>query len=576
MDDVHINLGNVKWLVFLAESYKVYRLADLCFDYLRTEIRGESVLTVLEVLRALLGKAIMCLWKDFVTKNKLMQRFQELNLAERRDAMQELVAASKTLSKSSRANSRAGSRKGSFSSMATSDAEDAISYATGRSVYLTMDEINEDVLMTLELGDETSNKLRQKSQQLFYQLVALSEELSTKCWTCVAHNTDMVITSVPWVSQPLDVVQAVLRLDVCNVPEIALFRALMEWTDKRCQTERLALLPENRLKVMQRDTLLLIRFPCMSLQQIQWEVVPAGVLDYEEVDQLQGTLSSRKPNFGKFNPEPRQYPISSMLRAKIEKKDMKDKETQGVRVPRDDHTWTVTVQDVDNKSLDKHLATLRLPAKSPVYEPKPGDVIDAMLASHLLRGHVDRFVEDYATSLLAVEADTPSSKEERTRATLLCDPADLSKRDSKGNDQAAAKELKGMLMLSQNWLAEDVNDDKTMPSAEIQQLARPSSRASQREVGFSSWGEPPAPQDFKRLAHGIYCFRGNRILELVIENGEVVVYEIENDIDDGDVFAFVDEDLDNFSDEAVRKELGLTNIDEPRTKVPLSTFLSRQ
>lgn len=495
----------------------------------------------------------MCLWKEVIERNRALVQFRELNMVERRAQLQALNAASKSGGALTRGGSRIHSARHSIAS-----SDSGISSKTG-SCYNSRhgdheddcaDTVDEDQLNDQLMG-RTSKENRQRSHQLYLQTVNISEELNSKCWKCVSECTEAVLGCNVWTLQPLNIVKEILRQEVVNVPEIALFRGLVEWADKRCRDNGLAVLPENRLKVMGDDALQLVRFPRMSLEQIMWEVVPTGVLDFKDLETLQSIMCNRSSTVGRFNGEPRQAPIADMLK-------------QSKR-----SVAKASIADPGSDIGEKRGA---LVGKYPVYHTTSNDEIDALLGSQLLRFHVDRFVDDHANDLAAAEAGIPAggSTGETTRAVLLADPIQ-SRQDSQGDGEQSSRQLMPMLMHTQNWLAQELMEERQMEAQENEPIAV--NPRSQNEVVFSTWGDTPGPQDFKRISRGLYSFRGNRVLEMAIEGGEAVVYEKEDEGRDED--DLLEEDLEGMSEEAIRKEYGTIN-DGGRSKVPLNAFLCRQ
>jgi hypothetical protein len=381
-----------------------------------------------------------------IEKNRALVRFQELNMVERRATLQAINAPS-----SSRPSSRGSSRKTTTDlsrigarkdSIASSDS--GLSSKTG-SAYNSRFDAAEDEYG--DLGDEelmgrtTPKDSRQKSHQLYLQTVHMSEELNAKCWKCVSECTEAVLGCSVWTSQPLNIVKEILRLEVVNVSEIELFRGLIEWADKRCRDQGLAILPENRLKVMGNDALQLVRFPRMSLEHIQWEVVPTGVLDFKDLETLQNIMCNRTSTVGRFNGEPRQPPITAMF-------------NQNRRVSSPKLAKAGFADDFGDAPGEK-----RPRSTTPVYHAAMNDEIDALLASQLLRFHVDRFVDDHAINLAAAEAGVPvgavSNEAEAPRVVLMEDPGDIGGRDAQRAGQQVARQLMPMLMHTQNWLVQE-------------------------------------------------------------------------------------------------------------------------
>lgn len=184
---------------------------------------------------------------------------------------------------------------------------------------------------------------------------------------------------------------------------------------------------------------------------------------------------------------------------------------------------------------------------------------DALLGQQLLRTHIDRFVED-----LSREHETTDVGE--VTLELAFDPPELENDNSK--IKPPSKVLGSMLMLKESWIPQDGQDDET-PGIEAWD-----------ENTYTPWGAVPQPQDFHRLAKGLYYFRGDRVLEMRMEQGQAMVYEHEeDDVCDGDSDDFLKPGLEDVkhlkNEEEIRKELCL-KAELPGAKAPLGAFMSRQ
>lgn len=597
-DDVRIDRKLVTPLVFMADDFKVTSLGDRCFEFIRTEISGDSVLTILEIIRTLLKKAVICLWKEVLEKDKVLKQFRGMSKAERRNKMNELIAATSTnqqgsLCMGSRAPSAApsfygGSRAPSQAGTSREGSEAGDDASDNKSVSATTFTNADDksVAAHEDLGDdELAHKLMggsnlgplKKSHQLYHQLAHISEELQMKCWKCVGEHTDLAITCEAWISQPLKVVQTILRLEACNVPEIALFRAVIHWADNRCKSEGLPLLPEYRRKVLGAYTIDLIRFPLMTLSEIQWEVIPTGILEFKDLEVLLNVISKRSMMMGRFSAEPRHYPISNFLQheqhgaAKCHKADIMQ------RYLKSSQTLATTMFDVDH--TDGKLAP-----KVATYSHHEGDEIDAVLGQHLLRDHVNRFVDNFTNDLETAEAGVSSAE---VQVTLALDPVEhdqssydqsssVIEDDGGPHQQNSKRIITSMLMYTQSWMQQEHEEEEKEASAvdAIQNIVPPKEETAK----YTQWGSVPEPQDFDRLVKGFYCFRGERILEMRMEQGETIVYEHTADDDGDDDFFGTDvSELKLCRDEeALRNELSIEKDELPDERVPLDVFMCRQ
>lgn len=568
-DDVMITLSNATSLIFMADDFKVPNLGERCFQFLRSEIRGESVLRILSIVRTLMSKAVVCLWREAVEHRKAIQQFREMTLVERRHHLQ-MVAGS---SRGSRSQSRLSSARNSMASLSDISGiyrHDGMTSTATSGVY---DIYGGDATA---MGDTSfehigTGAVFRKVHHLYHQLAGISEELNNKCWRCIREHTDQVITCNAWVQQPLKMVKAILRLDVCNVPEISLFRAMDQWAERKCRADGIPALPEQRREVLGEETLGLVRFPLMSLEQIQWEVVPTGLLSFKDVQSLQSIIAQGSPALGKFNSEPRHLPHHPVHE-------------------KANHRWTLKERHFEAQSGEEGIRYQALTPKVPVYFTEPGDEVDAVLGSQLLRGYIEKTVETHEAQLEAFEAGVHGGDETRAilchspfdrRLSMPDEPPGRRTEDDGNNDphQKHVKHLSQMLMYAPSWLAED-NAETEQMIKNLDSAQKPKGSLSPAPAMFTNLGEQPAPQDFVRLAHGLYHFRGNQVLDMRIENGEAMVYEHEFDVDDQnseDNFGNpTSHDLVDLPEEAIREELGIAGRDLPEEKVTLHAYLTRQ
>mmetsp|Transcript_2656 Transcript_2656/g.4870 ORF Transcript_2656/g.4870 Transcript_2656/m.4870 type:complete len:817 (+) Transcript_2656:3-2453(+) len=571
-DDVMLSVSNVSYLIFMADEFKVTGLGERCFEFLRTEIRGDTVLRILAINRTLISKAVVREWKEVVEQHKLMQEFKSMSLAERRHHLQNLATPSTA---NSRMQSRAGSARSSVASL--SDYASVVGgmgrASTTSGIYDIYGDSTQEIDASFDAVTGNVNLFR-KQNQLFHLITLVSEELNAKCWKCVREHTDAVITCSNWTQQPLRMIKAILRLDVCNVPEIALFRAMNEWADKKCKSDGLPSLPEQRREALGEDTICLVRFPLLTLEQIQWEVVPTGLLSFKDIQSLQGLIAHKSSVLGKFSSEPRNFPISEMVK--------KDKRLSSkVLSPK-----TITHEDLRDLGEDSKILRGAMVPTTPVYNTEPGDEVDAMLGSYLLRGFVEQTTEEHDSHLAAFEAGAKDGGEDM-RAILCHSPTEnkrpsiLGRRSPNAETtppptsdphQQKTQHLSQMLMFTPSWLAQEIEEEASPE--------RPTSSTKTAAAAYSKIGDIPGPQDFTRLSEGLYYFRGHQVLDMRIENGETMVYEhdMDDDAQSDNSFGLPSaHDLKMMkSEEAMREELGIAGKDLPKDKVTLSNFLLRQ
>eukprot|EP00405_Crypthecodinium_cohnii_P021056 CAMPEP_0206478250 /NCGR_PEP_ID=MMETSP0324_2-20121206/35915_1 /ASSEMBLY_ACC=CAM_ASM_000836 /TAXON_ID=2866 /ORGANISM="Crypthecodinium cohnii, Strain Seligo" /LENGTH=933 /DNA_ID=CAMNT_0053954467 /DNA_START=235 /DNA_END=3036 /DNA_ORIENTATION=+ len=396
-DEVGLSLKNVVPLIFMSEEFKLPALSERCLAYLRAEVRPEGALQILAAVRVLMSKAVMSLWRDIVSKNKALRAYKEMNLVERKRRLAALRAGSMSDTGSVRSGAtsvrrggpprRSGSRESafhgseaSFSQFAESEQGGALTDASG----LGAAEAAKIAAGTRQAKYATFEK------SLYRRLTLLSEELWERCWRNIREHTEAVLAGDDWLEQTLRVVRAVLSIDTCNISEAQLFRHLNRWVEHQCKRLGYPLVPEYRKKVLGEGTLELIRFPVMKLEEVMWEVVPAGVLTYEEVHSLQAAIVNGTSVMKRFNGEPRQRPLHDLMQEA--KDDGPDMNGRG-------RSETLTEEDSDDDGRRRRRSSFSSMALSADQKE-----LHAILGSRLWRSHVDTFCEEQEEHGLAFEA----------------------------------------------------------------------------------------------------------------------------------------------------------------------------
>jgi len=390
-DDVTITLSNVTVLMSLADRYKVMGLCDFCFSFLRRELQASCVLRILNIVQIMMTKAVFGLWKDVVEQQKILHDFRAMSLAERQRRLR-AVSRSVVSSRRSSLASRSSGESPSATSCASFRSGPSVIGGCGGSVWehsLGCGLTNEPDPYKLMRDEEgVAYSFLKKSQQHCVQLAQVAEELKVKCWRCLRENTETVVQGADWPHQTRNFVQAVLSLNVCHLAEISIFHAMNRWASFKCQELGLAPLPEHRKTVLGRDTIALIRFPTMTLEEFQWQVVPTGLLEPEDVRHVQHAITKRLSDFGRFGP------FSGDERAKPTVK--KDR-------------FLLNIDDSSVVDTPKHTY---LPVDG------DGDIIDAMLGAELLRNHVDSTVAEDNAWTDAYDQGLSYSEDRSTGAVL--------------------------------------------------------------------------------------------------------------------------------------------------------------
>mmetsp|Transcript_127159 Transcript_127159/g.231032 ORF Transcript_127159/g.231032 Transcript_127159/m.231032 type:complete len:736 (+) Transcript_127159:1-2208(+) len=539
-DNVNITLDNVLMLLFLADHYKVAGLSDRCFDFIKSEVVPHAVLRVLNILRELLLKAIVSLWKDLVEQRKSLLRFRQLTLAERRAKMEEMNDASSigsTLSRRDSVCSRRSARS------RTSMISDRSSIPGRRSMYgsksdrMYRDSSDEDFdtiedddsdVPDMAMGFGKKKKMTWdtgfKGSMMNIKIAGFVEELHQRCWKCIIEDTAAVIASNHMWDQDVMLLRKILRLETCSVPEISLFRCANDWAERTCAKEGISVNAQTKREILGQETLYLIRFPCMTLDQFQWEVVPTGLLPYEDVQSLLTTMTQRTPALHQYNSK-----------------------------PRSNVTLRANMRSLSPDSEEKG---------KPIYTAVEGDHLDTMLGAELLRAFLKEGTHDQDIMRPGTQDGKQASPNSKGRLPPISSP------------RATPRSAMEYVFTAGGTVKPPGSRRARKSAAEMVMGSRLDEVEAEDGAVMQGGGRKPQPHDFVRLCHGLYQFREEHVVELFDHTGEAMV------VDHGfnaclSQYHWNDADLDA---KTVRTRLRLPERDTYgyARGVPLTAFLCRQ
>lgn len=495
-DNVNITLDNVLQLFFLADTYKVHGLIGKCLDFLRAQVLPGSVLRVLAILRALLTKAVMMCWRDQVVQRRSLARFRQMSLAERR-ALRDDVGETSSMGGRSLPGSRRGSTCSVMTTRSVARSCSAMSMDSSRG-YRDDDEMSDDVVMSSCFLDNDARRVLQKMEtgiagsMVDTRIAHFVEELSGKCWKCIQEHTEAVLLCADMLEQEVRLLRQILRIETCSVPEIAFFRAAHEWAFRQCKKLGHEPTPEVKRAMLGLETLLLVRFPAMTLEQVEWEVIPSGLLEYEDVRQLLYYFTERSPGdlVTRFSTEPRNNRT-------LGKKDPADAEALG----RTCYLYTPTMHD----ALDGMLAgeLLKVFLKHGLDRPSDGGSATPVPAAA-------RLPPIASTASIASSAGAGPATNAAAASQTVPPAGDLIwPVRPPGQPRGSPFRMHGRkppaeMVMGQRVAASELYVDH--PENEL---------ATRR----------PQARDFQRLAPGLYRFRGDRLLELWLETGEPMILD---------------------------------------------------
>ncbi|CAL8141966.1 unnamed protein product [Orchesella dallaii] len=110
-------------------------------------------------------------------------------------------------------------------------------------------------------------------------------ELEQKALQFIQDNASQVFTGKDFLILTNDNLCQLLKMDELDIKEITLFNALMQWANVECGRHTLRSTPKQ-LRMVIKDALYLIRFPLMSLDEFNTDVVSKQILNEKEIKEV--------------------------------------------------------------------------------------------------------------------------------------------------------------------------------------------------------------------------------------------------------------------------------------------------
>jgi hypothetical protein len=352
-DKCKITLDNVTEFLGLSDEFLVPGLTHRCIDFLTGAIVPEDALKVLSIIEKILCKIVVWFWRLETTEANDQDSDDDAGGSSAPSPLSQYVG--NTGSESARLSMcSVGGQRGSLSS-----------------VYHIPKIMQMEVTRAL------------KNRAMAFYLARAVREIEDVCWECICMNTAEVLASQHFFDCSYRHVRMILEMGHLTVPEISIFRAVRSWLSKNVpeetQSVKQGIFKHTSHKTDIRDTLLsLVRFPTMTVEQIQWEVVPSQLLAYRDVQALlqykQSTITNplEQQSLVRFISEPREG---------FEEEDLPPQE--------------------DGAAMQ----TLR--TSLPEYKAKEGDIIDQQLAAQLREARLRHATDQHVKALSPVHSVSP-------------------------------------------------------------------------------------------------------------------------------------------------------------------------
>jgi hypothetical protein len=269
-DDANVTLENSQELCVLADDYKVAGLQEKVMDYVRSVlVEPEKAFICVGILKRIFVKQVLHFWRDLAEAHLFGE-------APSRPASSHTDRRSGTPVNGSRGGSPRCTSACSFAS------QGSISSAT-----------------------EQTTPFSKRNRQMSYKLAVVIKDLNVLCWQAIEKQTEDALMSPAFLQADQQIIQELLQRKRSSVPEVAIFRAVIRWTDAQCEKQGLMPNGINRRTVLGEKALRHLRFPAMTMEQVQWEVVPTGLLPHEDMRPLLHYKDSPAATLLRFSVNPR-------------------------------------------------------------------------------------------------------------------------------------------------------------------------------------------------------------------------------------------------------------------------------
>lgn len=543
-DEAVLTLHNIIGMMALAEDFKAGGLAERCITFLRASVLPETALKILRLSELLTCKSVVSCWREGC-QDAMRKKRSNKPLVSKVDRLRERPTQGDTASRSSRSGEPSSGEQ-EISDAEFSDSLAALStYSPRQSRSMSRSSVWETG--TVGARSSSTSGPRSRSQSLvavdctnvlasagldgiiksvsvdpssagaiYRQVIIASQDCHEACWKLVINETRLVITGPDLVDQDERRIKAILNLNTCSVAEVEIFRALLDWADCSCRRQGYTVSPVNRRKVL-ASLVDLVRFPLMTLNELQWDVVTSGVLDYEDVTSLQDHVVNGGRT--RFITEPRELPMGAYLSKR-----------------RGSEPTLAQVRD-ERQRADRTAEAF--------YAPAEGDEVDALMGMRLWRKHVNKITKQTDFEVAQAKLDPPAA----ARGAAAATPRRLKPMSAIVDPGADAAELGAEPITPAPLFFKSRGSTMLMTSARIAVEAKqgPSSARTPRRKGPGDQGwanrttkgagvmspmtssregaGTPGPGDFQRLGEGMYRFRDYKTMEVRVEFGQPIIYE---------------------------------------------------
>lgn len=251
-DQITVTLENTYDLSLLADDYRIAGLHERVMEFLGSVVTvPDKTFICLGILRRIFLKQVLYFWRDLIES--------------RHAGDDRHPSRSASMCTDRRSPTPGGDR---------SQCASSLSWASNTSKGSS------------KSSNPTGFMFSRRCRTMSYKLAIVIKDLNVLCWEAIERETEGALASKAFLEADHDHIQELLERKRCSIPEIALFRAIVRWTDVQCRKRRLTENGVNRRACLGEKALRHLRFPAMTKEQIQWEVVPTGLLAFEDVHPL--------------------------------------------------------------------------------------------------------------------------------------------------------------------------------------------------------------------------------------------------------------------------------------------------
>ena len=139
------------------------------------------------------------------------------------------------------------------------------------------------------------------------------KNLVDRCWKVIDKQTEAAVKSDGFATIERSLLEAVVERDTLNIPEVELFKGVVEWANKESGKRGIAADGQEKRRILGERIVRAIRFPVMLLEEFASVVIDSKILTYDEVASLIKCFGSVQSSPVGFPENKRSGPASTRI-----------------------------------------------------------------------------------------------------------------------------------------------------------------------------------------------------------------------------------------------------------------------